>query len=92
MRMVLIILIAGIVSGGDGSCGTSAPVHLRIRHARVGSGQFYSPWGIRMDGSGNVYVTDRINENVQKFSSSGSYLGGFGSSGWHAGEFNSRSA
>jgi len=30
-------------------------------------GQFAEPWGIAVDGSGNVFVSDRDNVRVQKF-------------------------
>jgi len=55
----------------------------------MGDGQFYSPWAIRGDKAGNMYVTDRINENVQKFTAAGTFINKFGSGGWGAGQFNS---
>src|SRR4051812_41424780 len=39
-----------------------------------GNGQFYSPYGAAVDGSGNVYVTDAGNKRVQKFSSNGTFI------------------
>ena len=30
-------------------------------------GQFYNPWGIAVDGAGNVYVADTGNDRVQVF-------------------------
>lgn len=47
-----------------------------------GNGQFDYPNGVAVDGSDNVYVTDRYNNRVQKFSSSGVFItkwGGYGS-------------
>src|SRR5207249_2305888 len=35
--------------------------------------QFASPWGVAIDSSGNVYVADRDNHRIQKFSSTGSF-------------------
>jgi DNA-binding beta-propeller fold protein YncE len=48
----------------------------------AGDGQFYGPEGIAVDPiSGNIYVTDCGNKNVQKFSPTGVFItswGGFG--------------
>jgi DNA-binding beta-propeller fold protein YncE len=44
-----------------------------------GDGQFYYPWDIFTDPSGGVvYVVDRGNDRVQKFTSTGGFLGAFG--------------
>lgn len=40
------------------------------------AGQFWSPAGIAIDSSDNIYVVDSYNYDVQKFSSSGTYLSG----------------
>jgi hypothetical protein len=34
-------------------------------------GQFYCPWDIAVDSSGNVYVVEQYNDRIQKFDSSG---------------------
>jgi DNA-binding beta-propeller fold protein YncE len=47
-------------------------------------GQFRSPWGIAVDGQGDVYVTDSGNQRVQKFDREGNFItqwGGFGNGG-----------
>ena len=33
----------------------------------TGKGQFFNPYGVAIDASGNVYVADTVNNNVQKF-------------------------
>jgi len=57
--------------GGDGIVG----------EAGTGDGQFDQPCGIAIDWSGFVYVTDRNNDRVQVFNSSGAFVRKFGQSG-----------
>ncbi|MDP6314547.1 MAG: hypothetical protein QGF76_09755, partial [Arenicellales bacterium] len=52
-----------------------------------GNGQFYHPYGIAFDGSGNVYVADTYNHRVQVFDSSGNFLRKWGSRGSANGQF-----
>lgn len=39
--------------------------------AGSGPGQFNMPWGVAVDGGGNVYVSDWRNDRVQKFDAAG---------------------
>ena len=50
----------------------------------VGDGQFYSPRGIAIDSSNNIYVSDEQNYRIQKFTSSGTFIGCLGGNtpGW----------
>lgn len=50
------------------------------------SGEFNTPVGIAIDNSDNVYVLDKGNYRVQKFSINGVYQGQFGSYGSSAGQ------
>ena len=52
-------------------------------------GQFNSPYGIAVDGSGKVYVADSGNHRIQKFSSKGIFLATWGSNGLRNGQFDS---
>ncbi|MEZ4519617.1 MAG: hypothetical protein R3C44_23235 [Chloroflexota bacterium] len=63
-------------NGGDGTSGS-------------GDGQFKGPYGVAVDGSGNVYVADLINNRIQKFDSTGTYLLQWGSNGTGNGQFDS---
>ena len=56
-----------------------------------GSGQLSGPVGDAVDSSGNVWVTDRANNRVDEFSSSGGFKLAFGW-GVRDGEANSRPA
>jgi DNA-binding beta-propeller fold protein YncE len=53
----------------------------------VGRGQFDSPTGIAVDGSGNVLVADTNNSRIEKFSPTGTSLAILGSKGSGQGEF-----
>ena len=52
-------------------------------------GQFSTPDGIAVDAAGNVFVADRDNDRIQKFSNSGAHLSTWGTSGSGNGQFNS---
>jgi len=54
----------------------------------TGAGQFLAPSGIAVDDAGYVYVVDASNDNVQKFSASGTYLTQWGGLGSGNGQFN----
>jgi prepilin-type N-terminal cleavage/methylation domain-containing protein len=62
------------VSGSIGSYGS-------------GNGQFILPYGVSVDGSGNIWVADTGNFRIQEFNSSGTYLNQFGTQGYSAGQF-----
>ncbi|KAF1078124.1 6-bladed beta-propeller [Methanogenium sp. MK-MG] len=53
------------------------------------SREFYNPFGIDIDSSGNVYVVDNFNNRVQKFTSEGTYLTMWGTEGTANGMFSS---
>jgi streptogramin lyase len=54
----------------------------------TGDGQFLSPEAVAIDSGGNVYVTDPLNNRVEKFTSGGQYILGWGSKGLLNGQFN----
>jgi len=62
--------------------------------AGLGPGQFDVPDGVSVDPAGNVYIADRENNRIQKFTWDGRHLatwgrnGGDGSLGYAPGEFN----
>lgn len=53
-----------------------------------GDGQFLSPHGIAVDSIGNVYVSDRERNDIQKFTNNGTFIKKWGKSGGGQGEFN----
>ena len=67
--------------------GSAEAGHASSALARE-AGQLRSPWGIAVDGAGDVYVTDTGNHRVEKFDQEGNFItqwGGFGNSD---GQFN----
>lgn len=54
-----------------------------------GNGQFYGSRGIAVDSSGNVWVTDLINDRVEEFSGEGAFIRTFGTHGSGNGQFSS---
>ena len=52
------------------------------------AGQLRSPWGITVDGQGDVYVTDTGNHRVEKFDREGNFISQWGGFGGGDGQFN----
>lgn len=55
-------------------------------------GNLSRPYGVTFDSTGNVWVADRGNQRVQKFSSTGVFLSKFGSAGSAVGRFSEPNA
>mgnify|MGYP001336780909 CR=1 FL=1 len=53
----------------------------------INNGEFNYPYGIAVDGSGNVYVADHYNHRIQKFDAGGAYQGQWGGLGSGNGQF-----
>jgi hypothetical protein len=53
----------------------------------TGNNQFEAPEGIAVDSSGNVWVSDRSHNRIQKFTEKGEYLLQFGTEGSGNGQF-----
>jgi tripartite motif-containing protein 71 len=52
------------------------------------AGQLRSPWGITVDGTGDVYVTDTGNHRIEKFDREGNFITQWGGFGNGDGQFN----
>jgi RHS repeat-associated protein len=84
-------LVVGNVSGNDIQLWVPKSPRIgfgsQFGAAGSGSGQFSSPYGVAVDGSGNVWVADSGNNRIEKFSSSGSFVAAYGSLGSGNGQF-----
>ncbi len=63
-------------TAGFESCTSESGCKAGLRGE--GAGQFSLPWGIAVDGGGDVYVREFANDRVQKFDSAGRFLLMFG--------------
>ncbi len=67
--------------------GSSEAGHASSPQAQE-AGQLRSPWGIAVDGNGDVFVTDTGNQRVQKFDREGNFITQWGGFGGATGQFN----
>jgi hypothetical protein len=84
----------GCTSGSqcDVSVGRSREFNCRAATCSPASqgshdGQFINPLGVARDAAGNLYVTDQLNDRVQQFGSTGSFIQAWGRRGSMANEF-----
>lgn len=66
----------GSTCSAQGQCVATQPYELVTAWGEhgEGNGEFEYPSGVAVDSNGNVYVSDRENNRVQKFSNSGAYI------------------
>ncbi len=67
--------------------GGLGPGHASSPQAQE-AGQLRSPWGITVDGNGDVYISDTGNQRVQKFDREGNFITQWGGFGNANGQFN----
>ncbi len=67
--------------------GGASPGHASSAQAQE-PGQFRSPWGITVEGTGDVYISDTGNQRIQKFDRDGNFITQWGGFGNAEGQFN----
>lgn len=80
-RILSVLAVSGAaLLPGAGAFAEAPPVYL-LEWGGHGSapGQFDFPNGIALDGDGHVYVTDILNDRVQKFTEGGTFVRAWGS-------------
>jgi sugar lactone lactonase YvrE len=72
----------GTTFGADKTFSTAPKVPLStISSKGTAEGKLETPWGTATDASGNIWVTDFVNNRIQEFSPSGTLLRACGSTG-----------
>ncbi len=67
-----------VVGGGTGSEVCTVAAACKAGASGALGGEFASPAGVTVDGSGNVYVADSFNQRVQMFAASGEFSAAWG--------------
>src|SRR5262249_1943990 len=67
--------------GVDGTCVLCGTFVTAFGGPGSSNGQFFGPFGLATDGSGNVYVVDQGNDRIQKFDTNGTFLTTWGTEG-----------
>src|SRR5262249_28284235 len=70
-------------------CDPALPCPFIIKWGSQGSqnGQFQSPWGIAVDGSGKGFGADHFNHRIQEFTNTGTFIRKWGGPGGGDGQF-----
>ncbi len=76
----MVLLSVGVILPAV-TLAQAPPYLLQWGSGGSGMGQFLDPVGVATDADGNVFVTDRDNHRVQKFTGEGSFLMQRGSPG-----------
>jgi sugar lactone lactonase YvrE len=84
----VVALIAASLLGASTSSAASFGFLTTWGSLGAADGQFSQPDGVATDAAGNVYVVDKGNNRVQKFSSSGAFITNWGSGGTAEDQFN----
>jgi hypothetical protein len=78
----------GTTYGADRTFSTAPKVYLsKFGSKGTAEGTFESPQGVATDVQGNIWVSDYLNNRIEKFSSSGTFLKACGSKGSGEGQF-----
>jgi len=71
----LVFLVQGVVVESTAAEPEAEPVFERKwGSSGSGDGQMINPFGVAVDGFGNVYVADYGNDRIQKFASTGALV------------------
>jgi sugar lactone lactonase YvrE len=83
----MIVALLGSLIGGRVGSAQAEPAWTVLAAGLTVPGDFRSPYGVAVDGDGNIYVADSFNHRVQKLSPTGEPLALWGSEGSGRGQF-----
>ena len=81
------LLICVLVAARAARAETPPAYLLSWGSQGTGAGQFDQPFALAVDGSGFVYVADRSNNRIQKFTATGAFVTTWGTPGSGPGQF-----
>ncbi len=86
--LALAVSTVAVTMASGPAAALSAPSYV-TQWGTIGSGdgQFHGPFAVAVDPEGNVYVVDRENDRVQRFTADGTYLAQWGTGGSGNGQF-----
>ena len=87
ISVFIVFALAAVFFAGMAEAGSAYTFILAWGSGGSSSGQFNNPYGVAVDGSGNVYVADTGNNRIQKFTSGGAYVTQWGTAGSGNGQF-----
>lgn len=85
-----VLLLAGLLIGRPGNAPAAATSDYTVLLQwgdQAPAGQFNEPMGAAVDAEGYVYVADKDNARIQKFTADGEFVTAWGSLGNNAGQF-----
>jgi DNA-binding beta-propeller fold protein YncE len=83
----LFLLLLSLVAAGSAPAVRTPLFITKWGSSGSGNGEFQNPWGVAIDDTGNVYVSEYNGHRIQKFDGLGNYLAQWGSFGTGDGEF-----
>ena len=90
VALVALIALGATMIGVAAPPPVGATVDPPVFETKWGTlgGPLRDPYGVAVDGSGNVYVADSSNNRIQKFTSAGVFVTKWGTAGSGDGQFN----
>jgi DNA-binding beta-propeller fold protein YncE len=82
------LVLETVFGGRDDLNSTKYCFSFKWRSEGTANGQFLRPHDVSFDSKGDVYVSDRDRNDIQKFRPNGTFIMKWGSEGDKAGQFN----
>ena len=86
-RALRLLPLVALLHGRPAIADAPPSYQLQWGSTGSGNGQFNRPDGLAVDPIGSVYVTDQLNNRIQKFTPTGTYIRQWGTTGSGTGQF-----